>query len=139
MNPQPPDWNTGTPNEVLVQKAISSTFLTGRSDGTTVQTIAGVYRYLLLVAPTDVDPLSFGGPPWDATLANLVDPTLFMKLLTLPQPTSPNPAGGSYGGRQGQAGLGGQLQGGVALAPGGTTVFPSTGWTGSIGGVIEVP
>lgn len=103
-DPQPPDWNTGTTNEVLTKKAITSTFLMDIGDGTTANTIAGIYEYLLLIPPSDTDYLSFGGPPWDASLANLIQPSTFLKLLNLPNAT--NPTGqGTYGGKQSGNGL----------------------------------
>lgn len=99
-DPQAPDWNTGTANEQLTRKAISSTFLSVRADGGTANTIAGIYEYILSIPPSDTDPLPMGGPPWDSSLANLVYPSTFMQLLNQPSPT--NPTGqGTYAGMQG--------------------------------------
>lgn len=94
QNPQPPDWRT-TSNEVLVRKVLSSTFLTELMDGTTANTVAGVYVYLLLVPPSDTDQLGIGYPPWDTTLINAIVPSNFFPNLL--QGTATDPSGGYAG------------------------------------------
>ena len=62
-DPQPPDADTQSPNEVLMRRVVSSTFLYANTDGTSCKTIAGCYQYLLLVPPSDSENLMIGAPP----------------------------------------------------------------------------
>lgn len=100
QDPQPPDWNTGDSNEVLIRKVIASCPLAELMDGQTANTIGGVYIYLLKVPPSDTDNLGIGYPPWDSTLLNVVIPSNFFKNLL--QAAQANPTG-NYAGMQGIA------------------------------------
>lgn len=97
IDPQAPDWNTGNDNEVLFGKSISAPFLFDIGDGTVLTTIAGVYVYLLLVPPSDTDQLTTAAPPWDSSLAAVITPGTFERLLRAVQVNQT----GNYAGLQG--------------------------------------
>lgn len=88
-----PDVNSSS-NEVLIQKVLSKPFIMELQDGSPVVTVAGVYMYLLLVPPSDQDPLNFGVPPYDP-ISNVLLPSDFIQgLLGGFQPSGQGTFGG---------------------------------------------
>ncbi|HWG47708.1 MAG TPA: hypothetical protein VN688_33395 [Gemmataceae bacterium] len=98
-NPLPLDPDTGTSNEVVKLKAIGAPFKSEMVDGTPVMTIAGTYVYIVLVPPSDTDPLVIGTPPYDPSLWTVINPSDFVKALAGAQVTLGG-LGATYGGQQ---------------------------------------
>lgn len=91
-----PHWDTQNPNEILTGKALSAPFKMDIGDGTRLSTIAGEYSYLLLVPPSNTDPLAIAFPSWDISLQQIIMPVSFIQGLLNSSLTNPNPTGG-YG------------------------------------------
>jgi hypothetical protein len=63
--PQLPSSDTGSTNEVLLFKQISPAMRNLLPDGTPIWTVAGRYGYVLLVPPSDNDPMLIPAAPFD--------------------------------------------------------------------------